>query len=205
MCREVNVLQDDKVLFFEEMADVIPLKDINRTQSASVVRSPLPTAGQLAKQSALNEHGLLAILPSMPHQFSRVSPDEIVSHQHDGMQDAVFKRLRLGKYHIKTILDVHEYNLQQARLSLVNCIWGAFERGERNVLVIHGKGYNSKPYPGLMKSAVCDWLLRIDQVAAFHSATRDQGSTGAVFVMLKKSQQKKIENSEINRKGSGFR
>jgi DNA-nicking Smr family endonuclease len=199
------VLKDDKVLFFEEMADVIPLKDVNKTQSVSLVSSSLPTAGQLAKQSALNEHELLTILPLMPHQFSRVCPDQIVSHQHDGMQDAVFKQLRLGKYDIKTILDVHEYSLIQARLSLINCIFGAFERGERNILVIHGKGYNSKPYPGLMKSAICDWLLRIDHVAAFHSATRDQGSTGAMFVMLKKSQQKKIENSELNRKGSGFR
>lgn len=199
------MLKDNKVLFFEEMADVIPLKDINKIQSVSLVCSSLPTAGQLAKQSALNEHELLAVLPLMPHQFSRVCPDEIVSHKHDGMQDAVFKQFRLGKYDIKTILDVHEYNLHQARLSLVNCIFGAFERGERNILVIHGKGYNSKPYPGLMKSAICDWLLRIDPVAAFHSATRDQGSTGAMFVMLKKSQQKKIENSELNRKGSGFR
>ncbi|WP_434952007.1 Smr/MutS family protein [Shewanella sp. HL-SH4] len=199
------MLKDDKVLFFEEMADVIPLKDINKTQSVNLASSSSPTAGQLAKQSALNEHDLLTVLPLMPYQFSRISPDEIVSHQHDGMQDAVFKQLRLGKYDIKTILDVHEYSLVQARLSLINCIFGAFERGERNILVIHGKGYNSKPYPGLMKSAICDWLFRIDHVAAFHSATRDQGSTGAMFVMLKKSQQKKIENSELNRKGSGFR
>lgn len=199
------MLQNDKVLFFEEMADVTPLKDINKTQAVSLISSSLPTPGQLAKQGALNEHELLTALSIMPYQFKRVSPDEVVSHQHDGMQDAVFKQLRLGKYDIKTILDVHEYNLSQARLSLVNCIFGAFERGERNILVIHGKGYNSKPYAGLMKSAVCDWLLNIDQVAAFHSATRDQGSTGAMFVMLKKSQQKKIENSELNRKGSGFR
>ena len=116
------MLKDDKVLFFEEMADVIPLKDVNKTQSVSLVSSSLPTAGQLAKQSALNEHELLTVLPLMPYQFSRISPDEIVSHQHDGMQDAVFKQLRLGKYDIKTILDVHEYSLIQARLSLINCI-----------------------------------------------------------------------------------
>ncbi|UJF20899.1 Smr/MutS family protein [Shewanella sp. OMA3-2] len=46
----------------------------------------------------------------------------------------------MGFNDIKTSLDVHEYYLPQARLNLVNCIFGAFERGERNILVIHGKG-----------------------------------------------------------------
>jgi DNA-nicking Smr family endonuclease len=95
--------------------------------------------------------------------------------------------------------------LPQARESLLSCVLGAYERGERNILVIHGKGYKSKPYPGLMKSAVCHWLRFIEPVTAYHSATKECGGVGAVFIMLKKSPQKRIENSELNRKGRGFR
>ena len=196
---------DDDLLFFQEMADVKPLKENQKTQSNGLTAQITPTFGQLVKQAALNEHELLAMLPIAPFQFKTVSPDEVVEHRHDGMQEAVYKRLRLGKYEIKTILDLHEYSLQQARLSLVSCIFAAIERGERNILIIHGKGYHSKPYPGLMKSAVCHWLSVIDQVAAYHSATREQGGTGALFVLLKKSSQQRIENSELNRKGGGFR
>ncbi|QIR14519.1 DNA endonuclease SmrA [Shewanella aestuarii] len=192
-------------LFFQEMADVTPLKTDSRTQREHYSIEYKPTAGQVAKQAALNEHELLQILSIEPHVFNQKAPDEIVFHRHDGMQEAVFKHLRLGKYDIKTILDVHQYSLYQARHSIINCILGAYERGERNILIIHGKGFHSKPYAGLMKSAVCDWLTRIEQVAAFHSATPEQGGSGALFVMLKKSQQKRIENSELNRKGHGFR
>jgi DNA-nicking Smr family endonuclease len=123
----------------------------------------------------------------------------------DGIQDDVFRLLRLGKYRFHTELDLHEYRLLQARDSLVNGVMSAYERGERNILVIHGKGYKSKPYPALMKSAVCHWLRSIEPVIAYHSATKQSGGVGAVFVMLKKSQQKRIENSELNRKGHGFR
>lgn len=196
---------DDKASFFQEMADVKPLKESHKTQFNRVGVQLIPTVGQLTKQAALNEHELLAMLPIIPFEFAVISPDEIVAVKHDGMQEAVYKRLRLGKYDIKTILDLHEYSLQQARLSLVSCIFAAIERGERNILIIHGKGYHSKPYPGLMKSAVCHWLSVIEQVAAFHSATREQGGTGALFVLLKKSSQQRVENSELNRKGGGFR
>jgi DNA-nicking Smr family endonuclease len=192
-------------LFFQEMADVTPLKTDSKTQHEHYLAEHKPTAGQAVKQAALNEHELLQLLSLEPHVFSQKYPDEIIYHRHDGMQDAVFRQLRLGKYDIKTVLDVHQYSLHQARYSVVNCILGAYERGERNLLIIHGKGFHSKPYTGMMKSAVFDWLTRIEQVVAFHSATPEQGGSGALFVMLKKSPQKRIENSELNRKGHGFR
>ncbi|MCL1142508.1 DNA endonuclease SmrA [Shewanella gaetbuli] len=196
---------DENELFFQEMADVTPLKVCQKTQNVITFSPNIPTEGQRLRQAQLNEHELLELLSINPIDFEPVGCDETIYHRHDGMQDAVFKQLRLGKYQIKTVLDVHEYRIDQARISLINCILAAYERGERNILVIHGKGYKSKPYPALLKSAVCDWLKRIEYVAAFHSATTEQGGSGAVFVMLKKSAQKRIENSELNRKGRGFR
>lgn len=196
----------DDDLFLREMADVTPLKADNMSLSSQTWLNPLSvTDAQLAKRAAAQQHELLQLLPIDPHLIQPLQPDDIVSYKADGIQDEVFKQLRLGKYPIKTELDIHEYRLKQARDSLVRCVLSAYERGERNVLVIHGKGYKSLPYPALMKSAVCHWLQQIDPVVAYNSATRHQGGVGAVFVMLKKSPQKKIENSELNRKGSGFR
>lgn len=192
----------DNDLFLQEMADVTPLKPDNQSLSSQTWLNPLSiTEAQLAKRAAAQQHELLQLLPLDPHLIHPLQPDDIVSYKVEGIQEAVFKLLRLGKYPIKTVLDLHEYRLKQARDSLVNCVLSAYERGERNVLVIHGKGYKSKPYPGLMKSAVCHWLQQLEPVVAYHSATRNQGGVGAVFVMLKKSHQKKIETSELNRKG----
>ena len=198
-------LSDDE-LFLQEMADVTPLKFEHQPTSPQVWLNPLSlTDAQLAKRAAAEQHELLQLLPIEPFLFTPVKPDDVVSYKMDGIQDEVFRLLRLGKYRVHTELDLHEYRLLQARDSLVNGVMSAYERGERNILVIHGKGYKSKPYPALMKSAVCHWLRSIEPVIAYHSATKQSGGVGAVFVMLKKSQQKRIENSELNRKGHGFR
>ena len=198
-------LSDDE-LFLQEMADVSPLKQEHQSHTDPRWLNPLSvTDAQLAKRAAAEQHELLQLLPTDPYLFTAVEPDDVVSYKMDGIQDEVFNQLRLGKYRFNTVLDLHQYRLPQARESLLSCVLGAYERGERNILVIHGKGYKSKPYSGLMKSAVCHWLRFIEPVTAYHSATKECGGVGAVFIMLKKSPQKRIENSELNRKGRGFR
>ncbi len=72
-------------------------------------------------------------------------------------------------------------------------------------MLIHGKGHQSQPFAGLLKSAVCCWLSQLDMVLAYHSAKTEQGGTGALYVMLTKSEQLKLENREANRKGMGWR
>ncbi|WP_350430975.1 DNA endonuclease SmrA [Shewanella sp. H8] len=198
-------LSDDQ-LFLQEMADVMPLKDENQSSLANaLLHCASITDAQLAKRAAAQQHELLQLLPTEPYLIHAVKPDEVVSYKIDGIQNEVFTLLSQGKYPVKTVLDLHQYRLKQARESLINCIFSAHERGERNLLIIHGKGYKSKPYPALMKSAVCHWLQQIELVTVYHSATYNHGGVGGVFVMLKKSQQKKVENSELNRKGCGFR
>tara|TARA_R110000851_G_scaffold90253_5_gene197085 strand:+ start:5242 stop:5844 length:603 start_codon:yes stop_codon:yes gene_type:complete len=198
-------LSDDP-LFLQEMADVTPIKHQHQTQTAQTWPNPLRvTDAQLAKRAAAEQHELLPLLPTDPYLFKPLKPDDVVSYKMDGIQDEVFTQLRLGKYRFNTVLDLHQYRLLQARETLLNYVLSAYENGERNILVIHGKGYKSKPYAGLMKSAVCHWLRFIEPVTAYHSATKECGGVGALFVMLKKSQQKKIENGELNRKGRGFR
>ena len=71
----------------------------------------------------------------------------------------------------------------------------------RTVMIVHGKGERSNP-PALMKSYVTTWLEQISDVLCFHSAQRQHGGTGALYVMLKKSPEKKAETRErhLNRR-----
>lgn len=69
------------------------------------------------------------------------------------------------------------------------------ERDIRAVLVLHGKGERSQPQ-ALLKSYVSAWLPRIPEVMAIHSAERRHGGSGALYVLLKKSERKKAENRE---------
>jgi DNA-nicking Smr family endonuclease len=54
------------------------------------------------------------------------------------------------------------------------------------VLIIHGKGgYDGGP--SLLKSQVNHWLKQMPEVLAYHSAVRQHGGLGAVYVLLKRN------------------
>jgi DNA-nicking Smr family endonuclease len=194
--------QKDMDLFREEMADVVPLKTSNSVPFAA--RFSMSEA-QLARNAAAQSSEYLQRLPLELARIPPVKPDDMLSFKREGVQDAVFKNLRLGKYKIAAELDVHGMSVRQARDSLVAFILQRCQRGERCVLLIHGKGHTNKPFPAVIKSCVNYWLTQLDKVLAFHSAQREQGGYGALYVMLPKNEQQRLENRETNRRGGHLR
>jgi DNA-nicking Smr family endonuclease len=71
------------------------------------------------------------------------------------------------------------------------------------VLVIHGKGASSADVArsSILKGCVDHWLRELEIVQAFHSAQPRDGGTGAAYVLLRKSEEKKRENREKFSKG----
>jgi DNA-nicking Smr family endonuclease len=60
-------------------------------------------------------------------------------------------------------------------------------RGERCVLVIHGKGEHSPQGAGVLRGEMAAWLSQgpsSRHVAAFVSARGEDGGEGAVYVLL---------------------
>ncbi|WP_417762624.1 DNA endonuclease SmrA [Shewanella sp.] len=189
--------QTDRNLFLEEMADVVPLR---HDVSQQTIRNE-PSAGQLARKAAaeLSEYHqrLITDLTLIPP----VKPEDMLSFKREGVQEAVFKNLRLGQYQTAAELDVHAMSVVQARDYLLSFLQAQIKRGHRCVTIIHGKGHTSKPFPALIKSCVNYWLSQVDEVMAFHSAQRHHGGYGAVYVMLPKSTAKRIESRETNARG----
>lgn len=68
------------------------------------------------------------------------------------------------------------------------------------VLIRHGIGFKNKKHPGVLKSYTNKWLQELEQVLAFHSAQKQHGGSGATYVLIKKSDEKKIENRERHSK-----
>ena len=68
------------------------------------------------------------------------------------------------------------------------------------VLIRHGVGIKNKTKPGILKSFVNKWLPELPAVLAYHTAQRHHGGSGATYVLLKKSADKKHENREIHSK-----
>ena len=59
------------------------------------------------------------------------------------------------------------------------------------MLITHGKG-ELRDKPALLKSCVNHWLKELDSVLAFHSAQPHHGGSGASYVMLRKSSNKRV-------------
>lgn len=184
--------------FLTEMADVKPMA---KSDTRSSLHKPMsPTEAQLARrQSAqaeqtsqgkgLSDHGLVLIAPEDPIEFVR-----------PGVQHGVYKNLRLGKYQLDARLDLHGHSVNEAKQALLQFIEDCQRIEVRCALVLHGKGLHTTPFKGLLKSHVAHWLPQIPQVLAFHSAQKQHGGTGAIYLLLKKSEREKSENRERHQK-----
>lgn len=184
--------------FFEEMSDVKPITQSNK----AVLNTKTPeTLAQRLKREAMeaeiekDDNGLSVekVEPLDPHDF--------IEYKQDGVQHGVYKNLRLGKYHIDVSLNITHMKFDEARVSLYKTIKDCHERGIRTLLVQHGLGLQSKPFPAFLKSYVNQWLRQIDMVIAFHTAQKQHGGLSSVYVLLKKHPNQKIINRERNKRG----
>ncbi len=186
---------DEQDLFQQMMSDVIPIKsDIEFHEKKHQV-----TEAQLAKREAA-----MSLSEDDPEYLSLESapmlkPDDMVEYQKPGVQDGVYRKLRLGKYPIQARLDLHKKSLKDARDEVVKFLKQCQRLDIRTFVIVHGKGERSNP-PAMMKSYVVSWLSQIQEVMCFHSTQRFHGGTGALYVMLKKSAAKKLENRERHQK-----
>ncbi len=96
------------------------------------------------------------------------------------------RELKRGAIRIGLELDLHGLTREEALASLGRFVAGAFNRGQKAVLVITGKGNNSPEEP-VLQGAVSGWLRDRGKgmVAEFAPAPRQLGGAGAFVVFLK--------------------
>lgn len=187
--------QEDFDLFQQLMGDVQPLKQ----DTTDLKKSHQVTIGQLAKRQAAEKNQEYADKFLSLDYAPMLKPEDIIEYKRNGVQDGVFRKLRLGKYLIEGRLDLHKKTLEQARDEIVSFIRRCLRMDLRTIIIVHGKGNRSTP-PAMMKSYVAYWLPQIEDVQCVHSAQRFHGGTGAVYVLLRKSPNKKLETREYHQK-----
>ncbi|WJG10532.1 DNA endonuclease SmrA [Aliiglaciecola sp. LCG003] len=186
----------DEISFLDAMQDVKPL----RKNDPVVSLKPQHTLAQQLKRQALEREHSLPNNNLSVECVEPVDPLDQLSFKKSGVQHGVFKNLRLGKYKIDGVLDLHKLKFTQARQLLFEKMLQAQQDGQRTLLIKHGIGLHSKPFPAMLKSYVNQWLKELPQVLAFHSAQQQHGGAASVYVMLKKSEQDKLQNRELQRK-----
>lgn len=187
---------DDMELFQQLLGDdVTPLKQ----DTAALSHRHEPTQAQLAKREAATTLSAQSADDLSLDNAPMIKPDDHFEFKRSGVQDGVYRKLRLGKYPIQARLDLHRRTLEQAREEIIRFFKQCIRMDIRCVVIIHGKGERSNP-PALMKSYVSHWMTQIKDVQSAHTAQRQHGGTGALYVMLRKSPEKKAENRERHQK-----
>jgi DNA-nicking Smr family endonuclease len=159
------------------MRDVTPLRQAQRPPARARARA------RAASRRADEALVLVDSLRLAPDELDVESGDELVFRR-EGVSDAVLRRLRRGEYAVRDELDLHGLSQEDARLALNAFLAECEAHGRRCLRVIHGKGNRSGERGPVLKSAVNRWLRRHGTVKAFCSARRNDGGTGAVYVLL---------------------
>ena len=171
--------------FQKAMADVKPLAP-SRRRPATEDAGKLSEATSAARRAAaLGLESEAARNPLTEGEVPPVEPHTELSWKQDGVQNAVFDRLRTGQYPAAASLDLHGFTVAEAREKVYHFLRKHRALGHRMVMIAHGRGERSAT-PARLKSFVAHWLSELPEVIAFHSALPRQGGTGAVYVLLKK-------------------
>jgi DNA-nicking Smr family endonuclease len=198
-------MQDDD-LFRSAMSDVAPLPQRQRASSrkhssarADGVNVETAAARAVARRSRHDEDSeqlqRMTIDCLTLGEVPQVEPDELLAWKKDGVQEGVYRNLRLGKYPIEGALDLHGHTVREARAALFDFLVRSPQARRRTVLVTHGRGARS-PTPARLKSYVAHWLRHFPDVIALHGAQRRDGGSGAVYVLLRKSSAERGANRE---------
>ena len=186
----------DDNLFLQQMQDVKPIKVAPKVALA---------AAHLDKTNAQKRREVATTELAKDKNFlsgeyvAPVDPLAILEFKRDGVQNGVYRNLRLGKYQIDARLDLHNMTVEQARAAVFQFVTDCMNYDIRCALITHGKS-EGREKPALLKSCVAHWLPQLDNVMAFHSAQKRHGASGATYILLRKSEQKKLETWEQHNK-----
>jgi DNA-nicking Smr family endonuclease len=157
-------------------------------QVAETVK-PLP-GRRVAKPAAGEVTEAGALPPKLEGRQPKAAPARTLKPKAPAMPEPLepnrARRVVREQDPIAARIDLHGLTLDRARPALEAFLFGAFDRGDRVVLVITGKGVQGE---GMLRRLTPEWLssppLR-PLIAAVQSAHRRHGGDGALYVALKR-------------------
>jgi DNA-nicking Smr family endonuclease len=178
-------------LFRHAMSDVVPLDPAqSRRIPPSMRRRVLP---RLLPSEEMEVFAHLVDLVSGAGPFELTCSDEYVDGAVKGLSPKILSKLRRGEFSYQDHLDLHGYNREQAQQLVTDFVTASLARGLRCILIVSGRGLNSKQRQPILKEHLVTWLTRSPLkrlVLAFASARAYDGGVGAFYVLLRRGQRK---------------
>ncbi|WP_444883121.1 DNA endonuclease SmrA [Microbulbifer sp. PSTR4-B] len=189
-------MSGDSKLFKDALGELGDVKPLVQERRVTLRKESEPSERILRERRAaatrLTEREMN---PLSGEYIELVAPWDPIEFKRDGVQNGVYRNLRLGKYTVDARLDLHRHSVEMARSAVVEFVRDCVEADVRCALITHGKGEGRKQ-PALLKSCIYHWLPQLDEVLAFHSAQKQHGGMGATYLLLRKSERKRQENLE---------
>jgi DNA-nicking Smr family endonuclease len=189
----IMTIDEDSKALQAELADVKPLapklterqriKQASESELTVMARRQAAVSEDKRVRDGLVTDGIDLLDPWYPLEFRR-----------DGVQLGVFKKLKQGSYPIEATLDLHRLTIEQASHEVRQFIKEAAAYDLRTLLIVHGKGHHSESPGVVLKTYVNSWLPEFTDVQAYVSSQARHGGLGAAYVLLRKSERKKLAN-----------
>jgi DNA-nicking Smr family endonuclease len=168
------------------MAGVRPLPEAARQRVAPP--PPITTRRQVTDEDA-EALAELSDLIGGTGAFDVANTVEFIEGAASGVDRTLVRRLRAGDFAYQSHLDLHGMTAEEARLAVDRFLHAAQRQGHRCVLIVHGRGLNSKDQVPVLKTRLAAWLARgswARLVLAFTSARPCDGGAGALYVLLRR-------------------
>lgn len=178
---------------FQRAMDGVSPFEAKRTGEKVPLGRPEKRQPRFAVQEELEAYARLVDLVAGDGPFELSYSDEYMDGAVMGLSPEVLKKLRSGYFSYQDHLDLHHLTRPQAKAEVNAFITESFAAGRRCVLLIPGRGLNSKDKEPVLKNSLVAWLTHAPlkrMVLAFSSARFYDGGWGAFYVLLRKNEGK---------------
>lgn len=184
MTKKPRISQKESNEFRHSVEDVQPLNKANTRESTKKPqkKSTRPAHTKALKQDEhIDDQQIPPINFELSSQKDWHHAQDCIHFAKSGTSHQLLRKMRRGQLHIDDQLDLHQMNRHKALNAMNRFIAKAQSNGLKNLLIIHGKGYDQ----AILKNLTSHYLQQDKRVLAFHSATPKDGGTGAVYVLIK--------------------
>jgi DNA-nicking Smr family endonuclease len=180
---EPAAVPDDDLLFWEAFADV---KRLNPSPAAAPMRAKVQEVKEQRESDDQRTFLQAVEALKMDLRFSEEEEEPVPRPTSVNR----LRQVRRGGIRVDFELDLHGLTKDEALENLERFVVGAYNRGQKGVLVITGKGNNSPGEP-VLRTAVAAWLRDAGKgmVVEFVQAPKELGGGGAFVVFLREKKE----------------
>jgi DNA-nicking Smr family endonuclease len=174
---------DEDLLFSQAMAGVDRIADPH-----GLAPPPAPRPARVTDDDA-EALARLSELVSGDGPFDIADTDEFLEGVAAGVDKRLLASLRRGDFALQGHLDLHGMTRPDAKEAVERFLGESLLKGDRCVLIVHGRGLNSKDQIPVLKAQLAVWLRRGrigKAVLAFATARPHDGGAGALYVLLRR-------------------